>query len=220
MQTYVTPLGFDSTPVTRPVLRYGLSEGDRVVLLRPADGGTDRGTEAVRDVRQLLGEAAAGVDVTVVELTVTDFAATVRATLDVFQAADGELVVGFGGGPRELLVPMVVATLVVRDRVSFAYQFADIERSAREVAIPDLTTPVGESTMETLRAVADAGGETTLPELAEGEGPSKSTIGRHLDELAAAGAVRTQRHGKTRVVEVTLGGELRLAARGARGDSE
>lgn len=59
--------------------------------------------------------------------------------------------------------------------------------------------------------VAQQDGTTTLPTLAAATDQSKSTIGRHLDALEAAGAVETELDGKTRTVTLTLGGELRLA---------
>lgn len=214
MRTYISPLGFDSTRVTRPILNHGIGADDTIVLLRPADNGDDnRGEEAVEDVRRMVTEIAPEMTVTVEQLTPDDFATAVRECVDILQAAHGEVVANFGGGPRELFLPFTVASLVFHDRVDIAFQFGDISGAVREIPLPDLTTPISEQAFDTLERTVELGGSTTLPELAQESGRSKSTIGRHLDHLETAGAVTTEQRGKTRHVALELSGELRLAAR-------
>jgi len=57
-----------------------------------------------------------------------------------------------------------------------------------------------EQVWTTLATIDQFGGSTMLPALADERDRSKSTVGRHLDQLAAAGAVTTARRGKTRHV--------------------
>lgn len=51
--------------------------------------------------------------------------------------------------------------------------------------------PVSAKTHGTLEAIVALGDETTLPAIAEQSGQSRSTVGRHLDELEVAKAVQT-----------------------------
>lgn len=214
--TYVSTLGFHSTRVTRPVLRHGVSDNDTVVLLRPADDDSgDRAEEEITDIRRTLGEVSSEIDVRVERVEHEDFDAAVRQCLSVLRDAKGNVIAGFGGGPREIFLPFTIAVLVARDEIDRVFQFNDIDRSVRELTLPDLMTPLSDQSLRTLNRIGGLDGETTLPELAEASDLSKSTLGRHLDELESAEAVRTRRDGKTRTIQLTLGGELRLRRQGS-----
>ena len=55
MQTFISPIGFNTTSVTRSLLEYGVEGEDDVQLIRPAtETDNDRAAEAVADVEQLL----------------------------------------------------------------------------------------------------------------------------------------------------------------------
>lgn len=211
MRTYVSTLGFHSTRVTRPVLKQGLDSGDRIVLLRPADDdGGERAAEAISDIEDIVGQIDPDISVTVEQLPADDFTQTVREAVRVLDEATGEVIVTFGGGPREIFLPFTVAALVLRDEIDESLQFNDIDGSVQEVQLPDLLTPISDTAMETLGVVDELGGETTLPAIVEAHDRAKSTVGRHLDALESAGAVETTQEGKTRLVGLTLAGELRL----------
>jgi len=214
MRTYVSTLGFHGTRVTRPVLRHGVAGGDVVVLLRPAtDDGDGRATEEITDIRRTLDEVAPDIEVRVERIDHETFDTAVRQCLDVLRAAEGEVVAGFGGGPREIFLPFTIAALVAHGDLTTAFQFNDIDGSVRELSLPDLMTPLSEQSLRTLSCVNEHDGETTLPEIAAAVEQSKSTIGRHLDELEAAEAIETTRKGKIRNVQITLSGDLRLHGR-------
>jgi CRISPR-associated protein Csa3 len=214
VRTYVSTLGFHSTRATRPILDHGLDSGDRILLLQPEreedTEETSRAEKAIRDIEDLVEQIDPEIRVTVEQLSTTDFATTVRACLDVLAAAEGDVVAVFGGGPREIFLPFTVATLVRRDLITDALQFSDIDGSVREIPLPDLLTPIPPKTLPTLELVAEQGGETTLPKLSEASEQTKGTVGRHLNALEDAGAVETTQEGQTRLVGLTLAGEMRL----------
>jgi len=193
------------------VLRHGVAGGDAVVLLRPAtDDSDDRAEEEITDIRRTLGEVDPDIEVRVERINHETFDETVRQCLDVLRAAEGDVIAGFGGGPREVFLPFTIAVLVAREDLATTFQFNDIDGSVRELQLPNLMAMISEQSLRTLACVDQQGGETTLPELAATAERSKSTLGRHLNELEAADAVETGRDGKTRHVRLTLGGELRL----------
>jgi len=209
MRTYVSTIGYYETRVVRPVLDHGLNEGNEVVLLRPRNDDAD-GDSAVADVRKIFSEFGPGIEVTVERISYTDFSTAVVECLDVLAAADGETIANFGGGPREIFLPFSVAALVGGDEIDTILQFTDIDQEVTEIQLPELMEPLPSKTHQTLRTLADSEGGSTLPEIAERSGQSRSTVGRHLDDLKVAGAVETEMRGKTRHVELTLGGRLRL----------
>lgn len=213
MRTYVSTIGYYDTRVVRPVLDQGLNANDVVVLLRPYNDDSD-GDSAVADVKQIFSELGPDVDVVVEQITYDEFPTAVMECVDVLVAAEGETIANFGGGPREIFLAFTIAALVTADQIDTVLQFTDIDEEVRQVRLPELMAAPPSKTHTTLQAVAIAGQETTLPEIAEQSGQSRSTVGRHLDALESAGAVETEKQGKTRQVQLTLGGQLRLARLG------
>jgi len=212
MRTYVSTIGYYDTRVVRPVLNHGLNVGDKVILLRPYNDDDD-GDSAVADVKQIFAELGPNMEVVVEEITYDDFPTAVMECTDVLAAAKGETVANFGGGPREIFLAFAVAALVTNDQIDTVLQFTDIDEEVQELRLPELMGPLPSKTNQTLRTIARLDGATILPAIAERSGQSRSTVGRHLDELEMAGAVKTDKQNKTRHVELTLGGRLRLFRR-------
>lgn len=209
MRTYVSTIGYYETRVVRPVLDHGLNAGDEVVLLRPCNDDED-GDSAVADVRQIFSEFGPGIEVNVERISYTEFQTAVMECLEVLAAADGEVIANFGGGPREIFLPFSVAALVADNEIATVLQFTDVDQEVTEIQLPELMGSVPSKTHQTLRTIANLEGVSTLPDVAERSGQSRSTVGRHLDDLTAAGTVKTEKQGKTRHIELTLSGRLQL----------
>jgi|JXWS01.1.fsa_nt_gb CRISPR-associated protein Csa3 len=209
MRTYISTIGYYETRVVRPVLDHGLNASDEVILLRPCNDDGD-GDSAVADVRQIFSEFGPGVEVIVERISYVDFSTAVVECLDVLAASDGKLIANFGGGPREIFLPFSIAALVAGNQIDTVLQFTDIDEEVVQIRLPELMESVPSKAHQTLQAIADLDGASTLPEIAERSGQSRSTVGRHLSDLAIAGAVKTETQGKTKHVELTLGGRLRL----------
>lgn len=213
MRTYVCTLGYHSTRVTRPVLDNGINSGDRIVLLRPTEDDDEdgRAEQAVDDIREMASTIDPESRVETAQLRTASFTETVRDCLALLTDAEGDTIAVFGGGPREVFLPFTVAVCTRRDLVTEALQFRDMDGVVSEVPVPDLLARVPSRTDPTLALIDDLGGETTLPELSAASDHSKSTVGRHLDELEAAGLVSTESEGQTRLIGLTLTGELHLS---------
>lgn len=191
------------------MLDHGLNVGDAVVLLRPYNDDSD-GDSAVADVKQIFSELGPDIDVVVESITYDDFPAAVMECVDVLATAKGETVANFGGGPREIFLAFTIAALVANEQIDTVLQFTDIDEEVRELELPELMVSPSSKTHQTLRTIARLDGNTTLPAVADRSGQSRSTVGRHLDELETAGAVETEKQNKTRHIELTLGGRLQL----------
>lgn len=211
MNTYVSTLGFHETRVTRPLLRDGLDDEDLVVLVRPSsDVDSDRGEDAVAYVEDMLNEIAPGAEVVVERIDHTDFETAVLECSDVLRSADGELVVNFGGGAREVFLPLTVAAILHAPEISTALQYTDIDQSVRERAIPNISADVPESEQATLEAIEEFGPDVSIPELHEHRDVSKSTVSRHVTNLDESGLVETRMEGKTKHATSTFAGRLKL----------
>lgn len=214
MRTYVSTMGFHETRVTRPLLRHGLDDDDHVVLLRPtSEPDSDRGAEAVDHVVDMLHEIAPGATVEVERIDQSDFESAVLQCSDVLRAASGDPVVNFGGGAREIFLPLTIASVVHADRLHAALQYTDIDQSVREWRVPNLAGTVPPNGWETLAAIADAESETSIPELDEELDASKSTISRHVTTLEEESMVETTTRGKTKYVTPTVAGCLLMRER-------
>lgn len=209
MRTFVSPIGYNTTSVTRPLLSYGVDSGDQIVLVRPLEeSDNNRAAEAIDDVERLLSEIEPEIDLATERIPHDDFEAATLACSDVLAAAAGELVVNLGGGARDVLLPFAVAAVTHAADVDTVLFFSDVDGSVREWELPRLTETPTESTTETLAVVVDAGGPVSLSTVTDRRDVSKTTVARHVDDLEAVGAVRTWSDGKAKRVEARLGGIL------------
>lgn len=211
MRTYVSPIGYDTRRVTRPVINTGLGSEDRVVLLRPdEEADTERASQAVADVRQFLQEIEPDADCNVVHVSTDSFEETVSGCCTILAdvADERETVVSLGGGARDVLLPLTIASLVFARRIDRALFFSDLDGTVLEWPLPDLTARVPERTGETFETIVTADDWLTLSAIAAETGQSKSTVIRHVNDLQDAGVVETDTSEKAKRVRSAFSGEL------------
>ncbi len=213
MRTYISPIGYDSRRVTRPILSNGLDEGDHIILLRPdADENDQRARSAIRDVTDFLEEIEPDVQLDTAEITYDDLSGAALECSDILQAAEGDLIVALTGGAREILVPFALAAFVHAPRIHQTLTFSDVDGRVREWALPVLQAHVPQKAQRTLAVISEADSPISMPALTEQIEQSKSTATRHVDTLAENDAVTTFRDGKTKYAEITFTGRLLLRA--------
>ena len=213
MRTYISPIGWNSTSVTRPLLNHGIDTGDAVVLIRPDTDAEDepRAREAISDVEQMIQEIEPDVSVTTEQITHSEFSTAVLECSDLLRAAEGKCIVTLGGSARDVLIPFVVAAITHVRLLDAALFFSDIDGKVQEWTLPALTAALKSATRPTLETLRQRGGTASVPTLTDETGRSKSTVTRHVAELADEGLVETWTEGKTKHVRVTLAGKLRRA---------
>ena len=212
MHTYIAPIGYDSTRVTRPVLSHGVTPDDEIVLLLPAGENDDgRSLEAIADVERFVSELEPEVILTSVELYHDEFQQSIITCTKYIKQADGETVVVLGGGARDLFLPLAVGALSCREWVDTTLQYSDIDGKVREIRLPNLTNEFGDSQMATLEAVKTHDKTPSLSDLAESTGASKSTITRHIQNLEDQEFVETEHEGKAKIVHLSELGDLHLS---------
>lgn len=210
MRTYISPIGYNSTSVTRPLLSRGIDTGDAVVLIRPDVADDSRASEAITDVERLLQEIEPDVSITTERLSHTDFETAVLECSDIVRAARGNRIVTLGGGARDILLPFATAAIAHVRLLDTVLFFSDIDGTVREWELPRLTATLQDTVRSTLLCLDQNGGEASIPTLTEVTGSSKSTVTRHIKNLTDEGLVETWSNGKTKHARITLTGQLLL----------
>lgn len=219
MTTYISPIGFNTTSVTRALLNHGIDSSDVVVLIRPEQGTDDnRGTEAIADVERLLQEIESNVSVGVEQIPHDDFESAVIQCSNIIQTAEGSVVVSLSGGARDVLLPLTVATISHERDIESTLGYSDLDGQVREWPLPNVTATVSDGARETLATIDTNGSEVSIPELTEQFRSAKSTITRHVNALENEGLVTAWMEHRTKFVSITLAGRLYLARTGRRGD--
>lgn len=213
MRTYISPIGYNPTSVTRVLLSRGLETDDVAVLLRPkTDTDNDRAQEAVTDVERMLNEIEPEVSTAIERIPHDDFPAAVFDCSDIIRAANGTVIANLSGGARDIFLPFSVAVLAHAPSIDTALAFSDIDGKVREWELPVLTADIPNSTRDTLVLIADADDSISIPEITEQTHHAKSTVTRHVNQLGDGGVVTTWKEGKTKHVGLSFAGRLLLRA--------
>lgn len=214
MRTYISPIGFNTTSVTRTILNQNLGTNDVVVLIRPEHGSNeDRASEAIADVEQLLQEIEPSVTISVNRVPHDDFPKSVIACSDIIRAAKGEIIVNLGGGARDVVVPLTISTVAHAHKIDSLVGFSDIDGNVREWEVPRIPSNVSDGATETLKLVESNDKQVSIPSLGQQSERAKSTITRHINHLESKGLVTAWTEDRTKHVEITLGGRLYLASK-------
>ncbi|TKX81323.1 CRISPR-associated CARF protein Csa3 [Halorubrum sp. SD626R] len=212
MRTYLAPLGFDSRRVVRPVLSEGLDESDRVVLLQPANG-SDQSEDAYEEVEDVLTQVVPDLKLESEHLPYADFVETTLLCADFMQAAEGETIVVLGGGAREILFPLTVATFSNEKHINTVLQVGDIDSSVRRLPRLNLRGNISDAEAALLGDLNDLERPLSISDIATELDKSKSTIARHIDSLESENFVRTTKEGRTKMVEITNSARIFLKGR-------
>lgn len=216
VRRYISPIGYDTRRVTRPVVNTGLGTDDTVLLVRPdEESDSERATQAIADVRQLLQEIEPGANCVVERVSTDTFEGTVRDCCSIIanNSGESELIVSLAGGARDVLLPLTVASLVFTREIDRALFFSDLDSKVREWTLPNLTARIPERTSETFETIVMADGWLSLSAIAEETDQSKSTVIRHVNDLERVGIVEADTSGRAKRVRVNFSGELLSIAR-------
>lgn len=212
MTTYLSPIGFNTTSVTRVLSNQGLASGDAVVLLRPAEETDDnRAAEAVEDVDRILQQIEPTITVSIERLPHDDFETAVMICSEVIRSTEGSVVVSLSGGARDVLLPLTVATMAHAQQVDSTLGYSDLDGQVREWLLPNITATPSAGQRSTLASIEATDSAVSIPGLTSQRDAAKSTITRHVNALAADGFVTAWTEDRTKHVSITLAGRLCLA---------
>ncbi len=202
MRTYLAPLGFDSRRVVRPVLSEGLNESDRLILLQPANR-SEKSKEAYKEVEDVLTQVVPDLKLESQHLPYANFVETTLLCADYIQAAEGKTIIILGGGAREILFPLTVATFSNVNYTDTILQVGDIDSSVRQLPLLDIQSNVSGAEAELLADLNDLKTPLSITNIAAELNRSKSTIARHINSLECKNFVKTMKDGRSKTVEIT-----------------
>lgn len=214
MRAYLSPIGYDSSRVTRTVISNGIESDDRVVLLRPAlEMDDNRAAQAVRDVRQMLAQVEPNATVDLHSVPHDNYEQAVRRICDVIEDIEGDIVVNLSGGARDVYLALATATFVYHDRIKQYLSYSDIDGDVRSIRLPKLIVDTPAASFETLAVIEEHDTPMSISELTEIRDIAKSTITRHLQQLEGRQLVETWQDGKVKYAAITFTGHLLVRAK-------
>jgi CRISPR-associated protein Csa3 len=209
MKIYISTIGFDISQIISLIVKYGIEKGDKFVLIRPEDETDKRAENTLNEIRNFTGQINSEIKVEVFRVPHKDFEGCVMSLIDLVKSSEGEIIANMSGGPREVLVPFVVACLVNSDKVKKTVTFSDMDRMAREITLPRITCALDEKTKRILLDISK-NQPTMITEIAERTNLSESTISRFISRLVDMGAVLIVQKGKVKEVTVSFTGNVFL----------
>lgn len=209
MKTYISPIGFDSSQLISMIVKYGIEGGDKIVLLRPEDERDKRGELAVQAIRDLSLQIDSSIDLQIHRVDHRDFEGMVLSLRDLLRNSEGRIIVNLSGGPREIFLAFTIACLCVCDRIYKATNFSDIDRSLKEIELPNIKASLDERFLRILRDVEEHQ-PTSIMDIAKRLNISESSVSRQVAALADLKAVDVIQKGKMKEVRITITGRLFL----------
>ena len=168
-----------------------------------------RGELTVQAIRDLSRQIDSSIDLQIHRVNHRDFEGMVVSLKDLLEKAEGQIIANLSGGPREIFLAFTVACLFQSDRIFKTTNYSDIERSLREIVLPNITAVLDGKQRQILTNVL-MNQPTTIGDIAKRLSVSESTISRQVARLAELGPLHLVQKGKTKEVRITLTGKILL----------
>ncbi|AAB89388.1 CRISPR-associated transcriptional regulator Csa3 [Archaeoglobus fulgidus] len=200
----IATLGFDEKFCYRAILRHGIKEGDRVILITTQM--VERVAKAYEWIRKLL-ETSYGdrVEVEVLQVELKSVEKAIREVADKIKEVEGYdlVVVNISGGMRVLVVIVLLACMLgLPENLKVEIEkedFSDIVELPVGV-LKIVKSPLGDDKVEVLKAVMN--GLRDVRGLSKHLGKDESTIRRHLAALEKMGLIEVKKR-KPLIVSAT-----------------
>ncbi len=210
MKTYISTIGFDISQIISLIVKYGIENGDRLVLIRPEVENDQRAENTLSEIQKFTKQITREFKVDIYRIPHKDFEKCVIRLIDLINSSEGEIIANMSGGPRELLVPFVVACLTKSDKIKQTVTYSDIDRTAREIILPGITCPLDDKIKSILLDIS-RNQPTTITDIAERAKLSESTISRIVSRLADKDAVIIEQKGKLKEIKLSFTGNILLS---------
>ena len=193
MKVLILTLGFDEKFCYRAILRHGISDGDKIILI------TARLVDKVRKAYELIKsfvERSCNVELRLVEVNVKDFVKAVRDVMNILEEfREQELIVNLSGGMRALLMVVLFALLLKSMRnVKLEIELEDfsglIEIPQTLLLLPEIGS-MGDERREILKLIAQ--GFSDVKSIAERLKRDESTVRRHISALEELGLIKVEK---------------------------
>ena len=201
----ILTLGFDEKFCYRAILRHGIKEGDKIILI------TARLVEKVKKAYEWIKafvERSYDVEVRLIQIDVKDFTKAIREVMHILgEFKDYNLIVNLSGGMRALAVIMLLALMIKPIRnVKLEIELEDfsglIEIPQHLLRIHEIKQNLTDEKIEILKLIAQ--GLKDVKSLSKALKKDVSTIRRHISSLEELGLVEVEKRKPLKVKTTEL----------------
>ncbi len=190
----ILTLGFDEKFCYRAILRHGIKEGDKIILLTA--GLVEKVKKAYEWIKTFV-ERSYDVEVRLVQIDVKEFIKAIQdviKTLDEFK--DYNLIINLSGGMRALAITVLLALMIKPMRnVRLEIELEDfsglIEIPQNLLRIHEIKQNLTDEKIEILKLIAQ--GLKDVKSLSKALKKDVSTIRRHISSLEELGLIEVEK---------------------------
>ena len=214
MRIYLSPLGFDPSPIISLVVRCGIERGDRICLIRPEFGEDTRADRAIETVKEMTQRINDGISIDVLKIDNHSVETMILALLDEICAStppflpDGNLIVNLWR-PARVTVALTTATLILAPRIHQCATFSDIERNIEIYKLPRLPFSISGKKFQILSDIATHG-PSSISEISRRIKVSESTGSRACAKLASKELIHVQQENRSKIATLQFSGKIML----------
>ena len=190
----ILTLGFDEKFCYRAILRHGIKEGDKIILITA--GLVEKVKKAYEWIKAFV-ERSYDVEVRLIQIDVKDFTKAIREVMHILdEFKDYNLIVNLSGGMRALAVIMLLALMIKPIRnVKLEIELEDfsglIEIPQHLLRIHEIRQNLTDEKIEILKLIAQ--GLKDVKSLSKALKKDVSTIRRHISSLEELGLVEVEK---------------------------
>jgi len=214
MKTYISPIGFDTSHIFSLLIRFGVESHDKVIVIRPKKED-DRSTRAIEELTELVRKIANDIKVVVEVVNHLDFIDTLFQCINIIALTSKEgglenkIYVNLSGGPREILIALNTASIVLSEKIHLVTSFSDVERIMKVISLPHIMNAPEQKEFEILTDIKN-NGPISFAEIASHLHISESTISRQCSKLYGLQWIDIETRGKNKYATITPSGEIMI----------
>jgi len=201
----ILTLGFDEKFCYRAILRHGIKEGDKIILITA--GLVEKVRKAYEWIKAFV-ERSYDVEVRLIQIDVKNFTKAIREVMHILDEFKGyNLIVNLSGGMRALAVIMLLALMIKPIRnVKLEIELEDfsglIEIPQHLLRIHEIRQNLTDEKIEILKLIAQ--GLKDVKSLSKALKKDVSTIRRHISNLEELGLVEVEKRKPLKVKTTEL----------------
>jgi len=188
-------LGFDEKFCYRAILRHGISEGDKIVLVTAKI--VNRVKKAYDWIKTFVNTSYSNVEMKLIELNVEDTIGSIKKVLEILEELEGyHIVINLSGGMRILSFIVLLSLLFkeIRNAV-IEIELEDFSGVVRIpvilLTLPSIKEKLSEEKIKILKTIRD--GKNNVKSIAEYLNKDRSTIRRHISSLKKLGLIEYEK---------------------------
>ena len=220
-KSLIATFGWTEQFVLSSVLKYGLEQGDKIVLLVP-DVKDEKSEAVIRDFKAFLKKYGEGIEVTVRRVSLESFDSAVATIASIIRelSSRGECIFNLSGGMRVLILAAYTAILLTcPKKVKIEVETEDRKRvfGIPNIAIGELVR-LKDASYRILTEVVSK--EILSSELIKKLKMPISTFHKNLRELERNGLIELRREGRSYMIRASPLGKLVVLASGLENKKE